>query len=130
MKTQVLLCILFFIASCSPKDEKYYSITDVIAINNFSIPDSTKVFDTIQIHANAQEPNSCWSNLNFVLSKDSDYNYNLEAFGTFTNNGGLCPAQIINKDTILYFQPILKGRYLFHVLKDPLTIVNDTLLVK
>jgi hypothetical protein len=125
-----LFSILFILASCAAKDENYYMKTDVIEINKYSIPDSSGIFDTIQIEAEAEEPNACWKNLNFVLSKDSDFNFHLKAFGTFETNGGLCPAEIVSKHTIIRFQPRLKGQYLFHIIINPQTMIVYTMIVK
>ena len=130
MKLLVLAGIVFFITSCAAKDDNYYMNTDVIEISNFSLPDSTQVFDTIVIKAEAEAPNACWKNLNIVFARDSDFNYHLRAYGTYFVNGGLCPAQIISTDTVINFQPTQRGKYFVHILKDPQTLIVDTLNVK
>jgi hypothetical protein len=129
MKLVLFSSILILIISCKAKDEKYYQNTDIIEISNYSIPDSTIVFDTIQIKAHAQEPNGCWSNLNFVLSRDSDFYYKLKAYGTYASTG-ICPTVMVYKDTTISFIPVKTGKYLFYVMKSQTKISIDTLLVK
>jgi hypothetical protein len=130
MKLILFLSILFSIISCVAKNENYFKKTDVIAISKYSIPDSSIVFDTIQIEAKAEEPNGCWSNLNFVLSKSKDFEYRLKAFGTFESKGGVCPAVMVYKDTLIDFLPTQKGIYLFYVNETPSQVKIDTLIVK
>jgi hypothetical protein len=128
MKHLLLLCILFLIASCAAKNDNHYFQTDVIEITHYTLPDSAKLFDTIKIEAKAQEPNHCWYNLNFVLSKYSDSVYRLKAFGSFETFTGVCLTDSIFKDTIINFIPIKKGKILFYITQ-PTTAVIDTLVV-
>ena len=102
----------------------------MIEIRNYSIPDSAKIFDTVQIAVKAEEPNGCWSNLNFVLSKSTDTLYRLKAFGTYNARTGVCPTVIVSKDTIIDFIPVFKGRYLFYVNSTPARVDIDTMIVK
>jgi hypothetical protein len=129
MKLFLYLSILFSLASCVAKDDNYFKKTDIIEISKYSIPDSSKVFDTIQIEARAEEPNACWKNLNFVLSKDSDFHYKLRAYGTYESTG-ICAIIMVFKDTLIGFSPTQKGMYLFYVNETPSKINIDTLIVK
>ena len=129
MKPLFLLCIVFFIASCVANNDTHYFKTDVIEITHYTLPDTANLFDTIKIEANTREPNRCWYNLNFVLSKYNDSVYRLKAFGSFeTYNGWACPTDSIFKDTIINFIPIKKGKILFYITQ-PTTAVIDTLVV-
>jgi hypothetical protein len=129
MRQLILLGILILIGSCTAKNDNHYFKTDVIEISHYTLPDSAVLFDTIKIEARAQEPNHCWYNLNFVLSKNSDSVYRLKAFGTFETFTGVCPTDSIFKDTIIDFIPIRKGKILFYITQ-PTTASIDTLVVK
>ena len=127
----ILILTLFVIVmySCSIKSDNFYSSTDVIEIKQCVIPDSTVLGDTIQITAKSQQPNGCWYNLNFVLSKNNDTTYRIKAFGSFSNQGQVCPAVLVNKDTIFRFIPLKRGKTLFYITQ-PTFATIDTLVVK
>jgi hypothetical protein len=129
MKYILFLVVLVIIFSCSGNNDKYFISTDVIEIKQYSLPDTANLFDTIKVGAMAQEPNGCWTNLNFVLSKITDTTYRLKAFGTFENHGGICPSVIVEKDTSIIFIPIKRGNILFYITQ-PTTAKIDTLFVK
>ena len=130
MKLFIAVTIVFTIESCNAKNNNYYTKTDAIDISNYSIPDSTGVFDTIRIGAHAEEPNGCWGNLNFVLSKTKDFEYKLKAFGTFVNNGEACPNVMVFKDTFINFSPSQAGVYFFYISNTPSTMIIDSLIVR
>ena len=122
-----LFVVVFF--SCSIKNDKFFTSTDVIEIKQCVIPDSAMLGDTVQINAKSQQPNGCWYNLNFVLSKNNDTTYRIKAFGSFSNQGRVCPAILVNKDTILRFIPLKRGKTLFYI-SQPTFATIDTLVVK
>jgi hypothetical protein len=129
MKLILFIGILILTYACSSKDKNYYFKTDVIEIVHYSIPDSMNLFDTAHIEAKSEEPNGCWRDLNFVLSKSTDTIYRLKAFGTFEGTGGVCPTVIVSKDTIINFIPTRRGMFIFYI-NQPTTTILDTLQVK
>jgi hypothetical protein len=130
MKLIILIPVLALgLFSCSMKSDNFYSSTDVIEIKNYTLPDTAILFDTVRITAHSEEPNGCWSDLNFVLSKTNDSTYRIKAFGSFTNNGGICPDGKVSRDTVFEFIPVLKGRCYFYITQ-PTFATIDTLFVK
>ena len=122
----ILLCLA---TSCLKENSNYVKLTGPVNISQALIPDTSVNMENIQISARAMETNACWKNLRFVLSKVDDFEYELEAYGTYESYGN-CPEMMVYNDTLIDFKPTKTGTYIFHVTKTPYKIENDTLIVR
>ncbi len=131
MKTISFIILVFIALSCSSLNNNGYYLltTGYVPIKTVHIPDTVKLADIAQISAHAEEDNGCWSNLHFTLEKRTDFNYSLQAYGTFESYG-TCPSVMVMADTIIDFKPALAGMYIFYITRDPYDIVTDTLIVQ
>ena len=130
MRLAIFLTALLFLSSClEPGNNSYYiRTTGKVPIIQTDIPDSVIVNQFSELKARAEEENACWSNLNFVLTKRSDFEYSLEAFGVFESDGN-CPTLKVTADTAIAFKPVKAGLYRFHVSKNPEETEIDTMIV-
>ena len=130
MKTILFLIIAFFAVSCLKSGENSYYVrtSGRVEIIQSDVPDTAINMQFTEIKARAKETNGCWSNLNFVLTKNSDFEYSLEAFGTFESYGA-CPDVMVYGDTIIAFKPTQTGLYKFNILKSQNVTVTDTMIV-
>ena len=129
MKTIFGLFLLFALNACSFEQNYYVKKVDYVNISSVSMPDTVLVSEKVEINAQAEANNGCWSNLYFVLSKYDNFNYNLEAFGTFQSQG-FCAEMMVYKDSVIEFKPTAQGIYYFHITQVPLKVNIDTLIVK
>jgi len=125
----ILLCLTCLTISCISTDGFYINTTDYVNIIEVSIPDTVNNLQDAQIRAKAMAPNGCWSNLNFVFSKNTGFEYSLIAIGNYETQG-TCPEVIVYKDTIINFKPTNTGIYKFFITKTPYDISIDTMIVK
>ena len=130
MKTFVYFIIALLASSClkTGNNTYYISTTARAEITHTDIPDTATVNLVTSIKAWAEEPNGCWSNLNFILTKNNDFDYSLEAFGRYESTG-TCPEIKVYGDTTIAFKPASSGIYKFHVTKSQDEIVTDTMVV-
>jgi hypothetical protein len=129
MKKILFLAIAVIAISClKPAENSYYiRTTGRVEINHANIPDTAINNMSVEIMATAKATNGCWSNLNFALTKKSDFEYSLEAFGTFESYGS-CADTVIYADTTIVFKPTLTGLYKFIVYKYDVP-EKDTMIV-
>jgi hypothetical protein len=130
MKTFVYFVIALLAVSCLKTGENTYYIrtSGRVPIIQATIPDSATINQTVQLSARAEASNKCWSNLNFVLTKKTNFEYSLEAFGTFESTG-LCEEIKVYGDSTIEFKPTLTGKYIFKVTKSETEIQSDTMNV-
>jgi hypothetical protein len=130
MKTLVYFAIALLTVSCLKTGENTYYIrtTGRVEIKQAYIPDTAIVNQTIDLEARAEASNACWSNLSFVLTKKTNFEYSLDAFGTFESTG-YCEPLKVNGDTTIAFKPTLTGQYIFKITKSETETVSDTLNV-
>jgi hypothetical protein len=111
------------------KNEYYIRMTSAVEIGIAQVPDTVDNNAAALITARAQAYDACWSNLTFLLTKNSDFEYSLQAFGLYESYGN-CPQAIIYGDTTITFQPTQIGLYKFHIYKGPNNIETDTMIVR
>jgi hypothetical protein len=130
MKTFVYFVIALVAVSCLKKsDNGYYILTSGrVEITQADIPETATVNQFTEIKARAEESNDCWSNLNFTLTKNNDFDYTLEAFGVFESYGS-CMEIKVTGDTTIAFKPEQTGIYKFHVIKSETETVTDSIIV-
>jgi hypothetical protein len=130
MKIIGYFIIAFAAISCIKPGENRYSVkfSAQIEIKQTDIPETCTVNQVTHIMARAEQPNGCWSNLNFVLTKQGDQEYLLEAFGVYESSGA-CSDVIVYGDTTIAFTPTLTGKYIFHISKSETETLTDTLTV-
>jgi hypothetical protein len=127
----IAVLIIFTALSCLKigKNEYYLRMTGNVEIISHHIPDTVNMNDVVQISAVGQAYDACWSDINFLLTKTNDYEYTLQAFGTYESYG-VCPEALVSGDTVITITAAHTGLYKFHVYKGPNDIETDTLIVK
>jgi hypothetical protein len=111
------------------KEDTYYlRTTGRVEIIQVDIPDTTINLEFAEIIAKAKATNACWSNLTFNLTKKSDFEYFLEAFGIFESYGS-CPDVMVYSDSTIPFKPTQTGLYKFYITKTQNEIETDTMIV-
>ncbi len=130
MKTFLYIVIALLAVSClKPAENSYYIMTSGrVPIIQTDFPDTAQNNQFTEIRARAEETNGCWSNLNFKLTKNSDFDYSLEAFGVFESYG-TCPDVKVYGDTTIAFKPVNTGVYKFHITKNETETVVDSIIV-
>lgn len=130
MKTIVYLVIALLLISCLKTGENSYYVrtTGRVKITQAYIPDTVTINQYAEIEARAEASNGCWSNINFILSKRTDFEYSLEAFGVFESTGS-CEDIMVFGDSTIAFKPTIPGQYIFQVTKDETEIEIDTMNV-
>ncbi len=129
MKTKLSIILLILLNACALDKNYYIKKVDAVNISTISIPKTSSVSQKIQIYAQAEAPNGCWSNLYFALNKYDAFNYELSAFGTFESLG-YCAEMMVYKDSVIEFEPNAKGTYYFHITQVPYKVNVDTLIVE
>ena len=131
MKLFIYVLIAIMSLSCSKifKNDFYMIMTGPVEISHAEIPDTIDNMAFAQIKANAQAPDGCWRNLNFVLTKTAEYEYSLQAFGVF-ESFGTCPNIMVYGDTTISLQLTQSGLYKFYVSKNPNDFEIDTMIVR
>ena len=115
--------------SCTDVADRYVKRFELVEISKIVIPDTTFNLDVMEIKAQAQANNGCWSNLYFELKKTKDFEYTLKAYGAF-ESFGVCPEMLVTQDTVIKFQPKEKGTYLFYISHLANEVDIDTLIVE
>jgi len=130
MKSIGLFLLALVAVSCwKLNDSGSYILTSGrVEITQSDIPENATVNQLTEIKARAEESNGCWSNLNFILTKNNNFDYSLEAFGRYESTG-TCPEIKVYGDTTIAFKPTSSGIYKFHVTKSQYEIVTDTMVV-
>jgi hypothetical protein len=130
MKKVIYLVIALLATSClKPGENSYYIMTTGrVEIIQSEIPDTGIINQFAELKARAEESNGCWSNLNFVLTKKSDFEYTLEAFGVFESYG-ICEDIKVYGDTTIPFKPTKEGLYKFQITKSETVTVVDSMVV-
>jgi hypothetical protein len=130
MKTILFFLISILAVSCfNMKENSYYlQTTGHVTITQVVVPDTTINMESTVIRARAEESNGCWSNLHFILTKNSDFEYSLEAYGLFVSYGS-CPDVVVFKDSIIPFKPEKTGLYRFTIFVAPDQTKIDTMIV-
>ena len=130
MKTLVYFIIVLLAVSCLKSGENtyYISTTGRVKITQSDIPDTVTQNMYAEIKLRAEESNACWSNLNFQLTQNNNFDYTLEAFGLFQSYGSCEPIKVVG-DTTIAFKPTQTGIYKFHVLKSETESAVDTMIV-
>jgi hypothetical protein len=128
---KILLCslMLFLTISCTKMSDNYIKMTGMVNISETIIPDTSIVFEKVQIRGKAEATNGCWKNLYFQFRKINDFEYELKANGTYESTG-VCSDVMVYKDTLIDFIPAQKGTYLFYTIKKPYKIITDTMIVR
>jgi hypothetical protein len=126
--TFFILALIAFSCMKSEQNSYYIKTAGRVGIKFAEIPETAKVNQDTVLRARAEESNGCWSNLNFVLTKESDFEYTLEAFGLFESTG-YCEDILVYADTVIPFKPTITGTYIFQVLKNQTLTEADTMIV-
>jgi hypothetical protein len=130
LRTVILLIAMIAAVSCLNSSNEYYvRFSGPVEISHVSIPDTVDNNSYFSIMANAQAHNGCWSNINFLLNKTSNFEYTIQAFGIYESNGS-CTDIMVYGDTSIVFQPTATGLYKFYVTKSDTLTEIDTLIVK
>lgn len=130
MKYTILLILAISVVSCfTGKNDYYVRYSGPVLISHVVMPDTVENLSNSQIVVNAEAHNGCWSNLNIQLTKNSSFDYSLEAFGIYESNGS-CPDIMVYGDSTFVFHPTAAGTYKFHVTKDYNVIEIDTIIVR
>lgn len=128
MKIVLFLLIVTWMVSCKEPGDKYVKRFEKVEIIKTAIPDTAINQEYLQIRAKAQADNGCWSHLYFKLIKTKDFEYTLQAYGTY-ESFGICPDKVVTKDTLIDFLPKQTGTYLFHIYGQSAIAATDTLIV-
>lgn len=130
MKTIIFFVIALAAISCLKQGENKYYIktTGRAEITQVDIPETASNNQPTPIMVRAEGSNGCWRDLNFKLTKNSDFDYLLEAFGTYESTG-TCPDVKVYGDTTISFKPTKAGLYIFHVLKSQDETEVDSMIV-
>lgn len=130
MKTVAFFIIALLALSCLKQGQNSYYIktTAQIGITHAVIPDSGIVNHDVDLRAGTEQSNSCWSNLSFVLTKISDYEYSLDAFGVYESTG-TCEDIKVYGDTTIAFKPDKAGIFVFKISKSETEVQSDTMYV-
>jgi cell division protein FtsI/penicillin-binding protein 2 len=130
MKTTALFLLSLAVVSCLKLNDNgsYIMTTGRVEITQTDIPETATINQVTEIKAIAEESNNCWSNLNFELTQNSDFDYTLEAFGLFESYGS-CGAAKVTGDTTIAFKPIQTGIYKFHIVKSETETALDSMIV-
>jgi hypothetical protein len=131
MKNFIFIVIAFLSFSCMNlnKNEYFVSFTGQVEITHTVIPDTIDNAGSAEILAWSQAPDGCWTNLGFLLTKNNDFEYTLEAYGLYQSTG-VCPSGIVYGDTAITLHPEQSGLYKFNIIKGPYTIEIDTMIVR
>src|SRR5688500_14427186 len=115
MKETLFLILVSLILCCCEKDD--CKSVRRVQIEEAMIPDTVTIDEPIQIAVKAAATNLCWSDLYVELKEKQQFEYSLQAYGTVTccEDGCVCPASMLYKDTTLTFSPTQRGMYLFHI---------------
>jgi hypothetical protein len=124
-----ILALLSFACMNLNKSDYYVRMTSEVEISHAMIPDTVDNNAPAIITAQAQAHDACWSNLTFLLTKISDFEYALQAFGIYESYGD-CSQVMVYGDTTLTFQPTKIGLYKFNIYKGPDDIEVDTMIVR
>jgi hypothetical protein len=130
MRTFVYFVFALLAVSCLKTGENtyYFRTTGRVKITHVDIPETSTVNQNVNLIASAEESNSCWSNLGFVLTKKKDFEYTLEAFGIFESTGSCVEIKVYGDTTIL-FKPTVTGQYIFKTTMTETEVQSDTLNV-
>jgi hypothetical protein len=125
-----LIAICLFYISCK-KDNPIVKKIGMVLILNSTIPDTVLQNENAEISIGAVAENGCWSSLFVELKKETSYNYTIKAYGTFScrEGGCACPDVLVEKDTIINFQPNQEGNYIFNIYTSEDSITIDTMIV-
>jgi len=131
IKPAINLIIVFLLVSCLKmgSSEYYVRFTGYVEISHATIPDTVNNMSVTHITATAKASNGCWRNLSFLLTKNSDFEYSLQAFGLYESTG-TCPQNMVYQDTSIMFQPKDTGLYKFYVAKGENLTEIDTMIVR
>jgi hypothetical protein len=131
MKNFIFIIIALLSLSCMNlnKSEYYVSFTGNVEITHILVPDTVDIAGSAVIQAWSQAPDGCWSNLTFLLTKNSDFEYTLEAYGLYQSTG-VCPPGVIYGDSAITMHPEQSGLYKFNIVKGPYDIEIDTMIVR
>jgi len=121
MKTLILIIssiTIGFVLNCCEKDRSIERI-GMVQIENSNITDTVLTNEIASISIKASASDGCWSDLYVDIEKEELYEYSIKAYGTFScfEGGCACPAVMVYHDTIIDFQLIQKGTYLFRIQK-------------
>jgi hypothetical protein len=130
MKTFVYFVIALLAVSCLKKGENtfYIKTNGRVEITQVDIPETSTVNQNVNLKARAEESNACWSHLNFILTKNKDFEYTLEAFGIYESTGSCVEIKVYGDTTIL-FKPTVTGQYIFKTTMTETEVQSDTLNV-
>jgi hypothetical protein len=127
----LIAAIMILAGSCFKLgDSQYYSkITANVNITGIYLPDTVNVNDTASIFLVAKAYSTCWSDLRFELSKINDFEYNVQALGTYESYGS-CAETTVSGDSTIAFKPTKTGLYKFYFYKSSEDTETDTLIVR
>lgn len=131
MKQVIYIILVLSAISCMKlsNNEYYIHATGQVDIIHAVIPDTVDNMSVNHIIAGAKAPDQCWSGLNFILSKDNDFEYSLKAFGLY-ESFGTCAPGVVYGDSAIMFKPTKTGLYKFNIFKASNDIMIDTMIVR
>jgi hypothetical protein len=124
----ILICILISLLYSCSEDDCIKRIT-MVGIGERTIPDTVIRLNHAQIKLEAEATSGCWSDLYIELNEIKEFEYSIKAYGTF-ESCGICPHNMVYKDTVIDFQPTQTGVYLFKISELPDRIIFDTIIVE
>ena len=127
MKLILFACIVVLTTNCQKNN--YVKKIDFVRISNVSIPDSSEFLNMVEINVRAEAYNGCWSNLHLVLDMKKKFEYSLSAYGIYETYG-ICPMNLVFKDTTIEFFPDQQGTYFFYITQQPNEVVIDSMIVQ
>jgi len=130
MKTFGLLILALAAVACWKLDDSgnYILTTGRVEITQADIPETATINQFTEIKARAEESNNCWSNLNFTLTQNNNFDYTLEAYGVYESYGS-CVEIKVTGDTTIAFKPTQTGVYKFHIVNSETVTTLDSMIV-
>ncbi len=117
--------IILSMAGCTDSDRHVKRRGDV-NVSEVQVPQSGQVNQNIEIKLKAEATNGCWSNLIITMNEIDKSHFVFKATGLFESYG-TCPLQMVYNDTIINFNPQLKGKYFFQTNEIPFRVMLGTL---
>ena len=125
----VLILLTSVLFSCMDNQDKFAERRVPVDIYDLAIPANGEVNQDIEIQLKAQAPNGCYSDLEVKLIKIDSRHFLFKANGLFESNG-VCPYNLVNKDTVITFRPTSTGKYFFQTNEEPFEIRKDTIDIR
>ena len=101
-----------------------------IHISEYQIPDAGSVNQSVDLKFTLEATSGCFHDLKLAMKFLDDRNLLVSASATFDGRGAACPTNVVYRDTVVKFTPLLEGDYYFNVKLNSSATAKDTLHVK